>query len=168
MQTATKDGPPSPWLAALRAYFMVVGMGNLVWEAAQFPLYTIWGDGSREHLALALMHGTLGDVAIAGAALAIALALFGDHGWPGKTAWRVAIPVVLFGLAYTIYSEWINVEIRHTWTYSDLMPRLPPLGIGASPLLQWIVIPPLALWVARRRALLSPTFGSARKTARST
>lgn len=156
MQKATSHGPPSLWLTVIRTYLTVIGMGNLVWEIAQLPLYTIWRDGSRGHLALALMHGTLGDVFIAGAALVIALGLFGDGGWPGKGAWRVAIPVVLLGLAYTIYSEWINVEIRRTWAYSDLMPRLPLLGTGASPLLQWIAIPPLALWFARRRSSLSP------------
>ena len=80
------------------------------------------------------------------------LVLFGDGRWPARAYWRVGIPVVLIGIGYTGYSEWINVEVRHTWAYSDLMPRLPLLGTGVSPLLQWMVIPILALLIARHRA----------------
>ena len=75
------------------------------------------------------------------------LIVFGDQRWPAYGFWRVAIPTFLLGLGYTIYSEWINVEIRHTWAYSDLMPTLPPLGTGLSPLLEWVVVPALAFLV---------------------
>jgi len=33
------------------------------------------------------------------------------------------------------------------------MPRLPPLGTGLAPVLQWALLPPLALLVARRIVL---------------
>ncbi|KAB2919075.1 MAG: hypothetical protein F9K29_07530 [Hyphomicrobiaceae bacterium] len=126
-----------------------MAVGNLVWEIAQFPLYTIWRDGTRDHLLLALMHGPVGDMFIAAAALMAALAIFGDSRWPNAAFLRVAAAAVVFGLAYTIYSEWMHVEVRHTWTYSELMPRVPPLGTGLSPLLQWPVVPILALGAAR-------------------
>ena len=38
--------------------------------------------------------------------------------------------------------------VRRNWSYSDLMPVIPSLGIGLSPVLQWVVIPALALWLA--------------------
>ena len=66
---------------------------------------------------------------------------------------------MLGGLAYTVFSEWLNVEVRRSWAYSDLMPVLPPLGTGLSPVLQWVVIPSAALWMARRA-------GSARQRVR--
>ena len=47
-------------------------------------------------------------------------------------------------------AEWLDVEVRRSWAYSDLMPVLPPLGTGLSPVLQWVVIPSAALWMARR------------------
>jgi hypothetical protein len=31
------------------------------------------------------------------------------------------------------------------------MPRLPVIGTGLLPLLQWLVIPPLVLWFVRRQ-----------------
>lgn len=58
----------------------------------------------------------------------------------------------MFGLGYTVHSEWIDVEVRHTWACSHLMPRLPLLGTGVSPLLQWILILAFALIIGRRRA----------------
>ncbi|MBI4273753.1 MAG: hypothetical protein HY659_03500 [Rhizobiales bacterium] len=140
------------WLRAARTYLAVIGVGNLLWEAVQFPLYTIWYEGTRGHILLALIHGTVGDLFISAAALMASIVIFGDQRWPAHAFWRVGIPTILLGLGYTVYSEWINVEVRHTWAYAELMPRLPPLGTGLSPVLEWIVVPVLALIVTRRDA----------------
>jgi hypothetical protein len=35
--------------------------------------------------------------------------------------------------------------------YSELMPVIPGFGVGWSPILQWLVVPTLALWFAARR-----------------
>jgi hypothetical protein len=67
--------------------------------------------------------------------------------------------VIAFGLVYTGYSEWLNATVRQSWTYSDLMPVIPWLGLGLSPMLQWLVIPSLALAAARRGRLLRDTSG---------
>jgi hypothetical protein len=37
--------------------------------------------------------------------------------------------------------------------YTKLIPTLPPLTTGLSPLLEWIIVPVFALFVARRYAL---------------
>ena len=55
---------------------------------------------------------------------------------------------VAAGLAYTVFSERLNIEVRRSWAYSDLMPVLPPVGTGLAPLLQWLVVPAAALWWA--------------------
>jgi hypothetical protein len=60
--------------------------------------------------------------------------------------------MLAFGLGYTVVSEWLNIVVRRSWAYSSLMPvvSLFGFGIGLSPLLQWIVVPTLALYAARR------------------
>jgi hypothetical protein len=61
----------------------------------------------------------------------------------------------LIGAAYTVFSEWTNVSIARSWTYADGMPTL-TLGdfpLGLTPLAQWLAVPPLALYAARRLAL---------------
>jgi hypothetical protein len=130
-----------PWLTGL----------NLVWEIGQLPLYTIWTEAPPASIAFAVAHCTAGDVLIGTAALAIALAL----ARAGSVAsWRwpmITLCTALAGAAYTILSEWTNTTLLR-WSYSELMPTI-PLGnarIGLSPLLQWLVVPPLALHFARR------------------
>lgn len=130
-----------PWLAGL----------NLVWEIAQLPLYTLWTEASPGYIAFAVAHCTAGDVLIGTAALAIALMVAGTG---SVASWRwatIALYTALAGAAYTIVSEWTNTTLFR-WSYSELMPAI-PLGdarIGLSPLLQWLVVPPLALRFARR------------------
>lgn len=138
------------WLAALRRYLAVSVLANLAWETAQLPLYTIWGKGTAREKAFAVLHCTGGDVLIALAFLVGALVVVGDPAWPGRHFARVVALTVLGGLAYTVFSEWLNVEVRLSWAYSLHMPVLPPFGTGLSPVLQWLVVPALALWVARR------------------
>jgi hypothetical protein len=89
-------------------------------------------------------------VLIALSALAAALVLAGDLRWPAGSFRGVAALTIAFGLAYAVYSEWINVSVRGNWSYSPRMPTVPPLGTGLSPILQWLVVPTLALGAARR------------------
>ena len=91
--------------------------------------------------------------------IVIALLLAGS-GWPEDPARyrRVAWLTILLGVAYTSFSEWLNVSIRGSWAYSPLMPVVPGTGIGLSPLLQWILLPALGLAVARRRHATSSPY----------
>ena len=131
-----------PWLFAF----------NLAWEIAQLPLYTIWREASAGYIALAVAHCTVGDLLIGAAALAIALVA--TRAGPA-TDWRwrmIAVVTTLIGVAYTFTSEWMNTSLRQSWQYSDLMPTL-ELGsatVGLSPLTQWLLVPPLALYAAHR------------------
>lgn len=138
------------WLRALRVYTAVLVPGMLAWEAVQLPLYTLWRDGTPGEIAFAVLHCTLGDGLIGVAALAWALLMVGDKSWPAGGSTRVLVATVMIAATYTIYSEWLNVEVRSTWSYADAMPRLPWIGTGLAPLLQWVVVPPLALFAARR------------------
>ena len=143
----------SGWLRGLRIYLAVILAGNLVWEVLHLPLYTIWQTGSLREQAFAVLHCTLGDLLIATTSLVLALLLAGDAAWPVRRAWPVAALTILFGVSYTIYSEWLNVSVRAAWAYSEWMPviAIGKLHIGLSPLLQWIVLPAAAAWIAYRR-----------------
>jgi hypothetical protein len=87
---------------------------------------------------------------IAALALLAALVLVGSNAWPLEKARVVFVLAVAFGFAYTIYSEWLNTTVRQSWAYSPLMPVLPVIGTGLSPLLQWVVVPSFALTLAMR------------------
>lgn len=115
------------------------------------PLYTLWNDGSVNEIIFAAVHCTGGDILIAMAALMLTLILT-SSGWSdyNKPPQRVIVLTVLIGLSYTIFSEWLNIVVRETWAYSDLMPVIPIIDAGLSPILQWIVIPMLGFWWAAR------------------
>ncbi len=59
------------WLSLLRHYLLAIAAGNLIWEFAQLPLYTIWRTGTPGEIVFAAVHCTGGDILIAGAALVI-------------------------------------------------------------------------------------------------
>jgi hypothetical protein len=140
--TARSKGYPleraSPhWLRALRIYLGSIVVGNLIWETLQLPLYTIWDTGTAGEQVFAVVHCLLGDLSIAVSALTLALFISGDESWPAGRFWQVAGFALIFGVAYTAFSEWRNVTVHPAWAYSDWMPVLLVLGlkIGLSPLL---------------------------------
>jgi hypothetical protein len=129
-----------PWLAGF----------NLVWEIAQLPLYTLWNEGTPAYIAFAVVHCTAGDVLIGVAALVLAL-IITHAGEPPRWNYRaVGLILVVAGVGYTAYSEWHNTMLRPAWAYSPLMPvvRLGQIVLGLSPLLQWLLLPPLALFLS--------------------
>ncbi|NIO43699.1 MAG: hypothetical protein GTO41_28205 [Burkholderiales bacterium] len=142
------------WLAAVRAYMVAVAIGSLIWEFAQLPLYTIWTEGTTGEIAFAVLHCTAGDVLIAAIALLAALVLVGDARWPARRFVHVAPLAITFAVLYTVFSEWLNVEVRSGWAYSDFMPTLPVLRTGLSPLAQWIVVPAISFWWVRRASVV--------------
>lgn len=142
--------PPRDGLSATRRYLAVIAPGNLIWEFAHMPLYTLWQSGTAGEILFAVIHCTGGDVIIAAVSLGLAILISGYSVWPGGRFLQVAVTAVILGLSYTVFSEWLNVEIRGSWAYSDLMPEVPWLGTGLSPLAQWVVLPGLGFWRIRR------------------
>jgi len=117
---------------------------SLVWEFAQMPLYTLGETGTAGEIIYAALHCTAGDVMIGGFSLLAALFVFGAPGSPRHSHVRVLVATTSLGLGYTLFSEWLNTELRLAWTYSELMPVVPWLGTGLTPVLQWLLIPPAA------------------------
>jgi hypothetical protein len=136
------------WLKTLRTYLGVSAAGHLLWETLHIPLYTVWTDGTAPEIAFSVGHCAVGDVMIAALSLLAALTLFGNGRWPLISNARVCAVMVAIGIGYTIYSEWFNVSRRASWAYSSFMPTLPVLGTGLSPLLQWLVVPLIAMHIA--------------------
>ncbi|MBX9909293.1 MAG: hypothetical protein K2Z25_11315 [Beijerinckiaceae bacterium] len=151
-QAVSKVTGANAWLPAARIYLAIIAVGNLLWEVAHLPLYTIWTTGTVREQAFAVVHCTGGDLLIATSSLVIGLILVGDSQWPGRRFWHVAGLTMLLGVGYTIFSEWLNIIIRQSWAYSDLMPIVTVLGfkVGLSPVFQWIIVPSFAFWMAVR------------------
>ncbi len=134
-------------------FLIAMAAGNLLWELGHIPLYTIWVEGTWGEIAYAVLLCTIGDVMIAGICLLPSLAIIGRSAWPRAWFGAVALATILLALSYTVFSEWLNTEVRGRWAYREAMPRLPGLGIGLTPILQWIVVPVLAFrWATQQSA----------------
>lgn len=144
------------WLSTLRRYVLYSAIGHLVWEVLHVQLYTIWIEGSWGEIVFAIVHCTGGDLLIAGSTLLLALFLAGHREWPDRRAGPVLVLAVIFGVSYTVFSEWLNIELRGAWAYRDAMPVVPLLNAGLTPLLQWVVVPSVCLLAARRMNVVPP------------
>lgn len=140
------------WRLLARGYLPLLAGLNLAWEIAHVSLYTLWDEADAAYIAFSVVHCTLGDVVIGAAAVLTALIL-GRERTPVRWHWpRVAALTALLGVAYTVFSEWMNITILRSWSYSESMPTLDLGGfrIGLTPLAQWLVLPPLALYLTSR------------------
>lgn len=113
---AVKLRSATDWVTALRWYLLASLVLHLVWEVVQLPLYTIWSEPLPTQ-AFAVLHCTAGDLMIAGLSLLAALALVATPDWPRSELRRVWLLLLVFGVGYTIYSEWMNVDVRGNWAY---------------------------------------------------
>lgn len=136
--------PWQPWAAvALFAVFP-----HFIWEMVQAPLYQGMAAAPHWPMVRVCAAATVGDAAIALLAYGVVAAAARDQLWLfGLTRHRVA-GYVLVGLILTAILERVNVGVLGRWQYGPGMPTV--VGIGFAPLAQWLVIPPLTLWLARR------------------
>ena len=114
---------------------------NLVWEIAHVRLYTLWDAADRMTIVWSVLHCSLGDVLIALSLFALAGLALRQKDWPVFRPIAGGTIVVIGALAFTVWSEWFNVYKIGSWAYTVNMPMI--FGIGLSPLLQWLLLPPL-------------------------
>ena len=139
-------------ITAPQAWCAVTAAGHLAWEVAQLPLYRLWTSAPAYEIALDVGHCFLGDLLIAIFSLGAAIAIWGDWSWPAGHFAPVAATALAFGLVWTAFSEWRNIELQNAWAYSEWMPTIPIPGfdLGLSPVSQWIVVPACAMLACRR------------------
>ena len=124
---------------------------NFVWEFLQVPTYTGMADMPHWQGIKVCASATIGDVGIALVSFWLAAWHARSRPWilkprPGSLGVYVAS-----GLVLTIAFEFFYTEIIHRWTYAPMMPRLPLIGTGLFPALQWIVVPLLVVWFVGRQ-----------------
>jgi hypothetical protein len=119
--------------------------------------YTIWWTGTGRENFVAVAHCTGGDLLMTTITLLVASLVARLRGWRpfGR---RMIVTAIALGIGSTILSEWVNVDVWRSWSYTSAMPVLPWLGTGVSPLLQWLVVPTLAFAISglRNRSVVIP------------
>ena len=142
--------PQRRWLSIPELQIIMFGLPlELLWEVAQFPLYTVWHEGDWGYILYGLVHCTLGDLLILLVAYWMVALLNRSRYWYQSNIFVNGFLFTLLGLGYTIYSEIVNVNIKGNWGYTELMPIVPVINIGGMPFMQWLLIPPVLLWLMR-------------------
>ena len=130
---------------------------NFPWEIIQSPLFE--GMASMPH-GKAVQYCTraaFGDVGIMLVAFwAVAAASGRGRRWLQQAG---QMPIALFtaiGVLITTVIEMLATSGRwlEGWTYSADMPVLWGINVGVAPILQWIILPPAAVLLARRQLRL--------------
>lgn len=127
---------------------------NFPWEVLQAPMFEGMSAAPHSTVIGACLQATLGDAVIMLLAHASVVAATRRRRWlVAPSRWEVA-GFVAVGVAITAIIEWLATRGHwvQSWVYSSSMPIVPGVGVGLSPLLQWVVLPPLVLWFARRQS----------------
>lgn len=123
------------------------GLLNVLWEFGHSSLYTDHVRGLW-YVVWTRQHCTGGDVMILVITFCVVSLLARSRSWVTEGSNWPRVLFVVGGFSYTVFSEWLNTTVRETWAYTDAMPQI--LGFGLSPLLQWIVVPPVVMCLMRR------------------
>lgn len=129
---------------------------HFVWEFWQAPTYAGMTEMNHWDGIKLCSSATFGDVGFALTAFWITSAAARTRFWfRDPDPWHVVLFLGV-GVALTVGFEHYYTNITLRWTYSDLMPLVPPFGTGLSPLLQWLAVPLAVLWFARRQVPPQP------------
>lgn len=150
--------PPSNWLRKLQMapefnVALFAFLLNYPWEFLQVPFFSEMPNMAHWDAVLFCTRAALGDVLIALSAYWVVAGLRRRRGWLGQTDFHAILVFIAVGIVITIVLEWHATVLQQRWAYGELMPTLPLLGTGLAPLLQWVILPPMILWLARRQML---------------
>lgn len=127
-------------------------LGHFAWEILQAPLFSSLSQVDHFVGISICLKATVGDLAIALAAFWCAAFVVRNRQWVNLPGRRASTAFFAVGLLMTVGLEYLNTEVTDGWVYGDVMPVLPIIGTGLSPMLQWVFVPMLVLWYMRRLA----------------
>ena len=149
-----KDIQPRRWSAVDVPELNIAGFAfflNLAWEFWQVPLFQNMADLGHAGGIWVCTVAAFGDVAITMFAFWVISLSRKSRRWVLEPRNRDIALFIFVGIAITMSYEWFAVNVLHRWAYADSMPTIPLLGVGLVPLLQWLVIPPIVVWLTRRQ-----------------
>ena len=132
---------------------------NWPWEFLQVPLYAGMAEADHWEATLVCTQAAFGDAFILLVAFFVVSAVWRGSQWTVEDRLRPKMLFVAVAFLVSMGFEAASVYVLDRWSYAPAMPLL--AGLGLSPIVQWILLPPLTLWLARRHALGSRSIRSA-------
>lgn len=122
---------------------------NLIWELLQGELGFYEGHGG-DIVSMALCaRAAIGDVFIVAGIYALMTIIYRTRTWiftMSKSTWVV---LVLVSISVAILVEWWGIYTGR-WSYSDLMPIIPFLSMGVTPILQMTILVPIITLIVKK------------------
>lgn len=127
--------------------FMVAVAVNFVWEMTQSVLFVPmggWAQGTWRCFV-----ASLGDGVIVLIIAAIGWLWFRRADWMVRPGIGGYVLMATAGIAIAVLIEHYAVATGR-WAYTERMPLLPIVHVGLVPMLQMVIVPAVAFWVAVR------------------
>lgn len=151
IDTIIEDGPLQRTPISLFVAILLVAsfLLHFAWEMWQVPFFVGMDSSPHAEVVWLCTRAALGDVGIA--LLALVPLLWQRHGIYHLFELRYShcLVYVATGLLITVAFEYAATELLSRWEYKAAMPTLPVVGTGLMPLLQWLVLPPVAVLFSR-------------------
>ena len=122
---------------------------HFVWEFVQAPTYAGMVEMNHWDGIKLCMSATFGDAGFAMTAFVVTSISARTRHWYRSPAAAQYMLYIGIGIGLTVGFEYYYTQVSLRWTYSNLMPLVPPFGTGLSPLLQWLIVPLATLWLTR-------------------
>ncbi len=126
---------------------------NFVWELLQISLFAGAADFQYYQFILHCTKATFGDIVISLFAFAGACLVTRSRMWIISMNKSGVVSFLAIGLVITIAFELLATGPLNRWEYSESMPMVPIIGVGAAPVAQWVILPLLQLWFVKRQII---------------
>jgi hypothetical protein len=131
--------------------FLFAFLLNFVYEVWQAPYYEFYNSPSLAAKINNLTHCSFGDGVIILFSSWVVSVLVRSRDWVLHPTWKLTVLFTSIGLLYTLVIETYRVNVSKVYGVPVL--AVPILGMSALALIQWVVLPPVILYLARRHML---------------
>ena len=122
---------------------------NYIWEMLHMPLFVGLPIQELSSWLICLV-ASFGDANIILFIWFCGLLIYKDLWWIRKITIPRVLLVVVMGFLITWIFE-VHAISSGRWIYSSIMPIIPVINVGLSPILQMIILPPLILFIISKR-----------------
>lgn len=144
------------WIARILAapetnLFLFAFLLHFVYEVWESPYFDFYAMPSLSDKVNYITHCTVGDGVITVISGWIVAGLYRSRTWMLRNTWKSTLLFTALGWIYTLVSEIYRIHIAKLYGVSVFL--VPVIDISWLPLLQWIILPPLVLYMAKRYLL---------------
>ena len=124
---------------------------NFVWEMLQMPLFEYPIEFSPSAMNLSCTKASIGDAFITIVSFWFVALIRKNRYWIIKVSFWDLTLFLIPGIVITICFEALATGPLNRWTYSEVMPTIPYIGTGLAPILQWLILPLLTVFIVKRQ-----------------